>query len=94
MAWRTSTATRLVVEDHAVLQQAVMAVARVGVERDVGEDADLGHGLLDGAHGAADEVVRVQRLTPPSSRRPFCVYGNSAMPGMPSSAARSASRTA
>ena len=35
-----------------------MAVAGVGIERDVAEDADLGHLLLDRADGAADEIVR------------------------------------
>ena len=42
----------LVVEDHAVAHQAVMAVAGVGIERHVAEDADLRHFLLDGADGA------------------------------------------
>ena len=41
-----------------------MAVAGVGIERDVGDDADLRHGRLDGAHGAADEVAA--RSAPPS----------------------------
>ena len=53
---------RLVVEDDAVAQQAVVAVAGVGIERDVAEHADVGHGLLDRADGAADEVVGVERL--------------------------------
>ena len=52
----------LVVENDAVAQQAVMAVAGKGIERDVAEDADLGHFLLDGADGAADQIVRVERL--------------------------------
>ena len=52
----------LVVEDLAVAHQAVMAVAGVGVERHVAEDADLRHLLLDRADRAADEVVRVERL--------------------------------
>ena len=34
---------RLVVEDVAVAQQAVVAVAGVGIERDVAEDADVRH---------------------------------------------------
>ena len=52
----------LVVEDDAVAQQAVMAVAGVGIERHVAEDADLRHFLLDRADGAADQIVRVERL--------------------------------
>ena len=52
----------LVVEDFAAPQQAVMAVAGIGIERDIAEDADVGHFLLDGADGAADEIVRVERL--------------------------------
>ena len=40
---------RLVIDDDAVAQDAVMAVAGEGVERGVGDDADLGHGRLDGA---------------------------------------------
>ena len=52
----------LVVEDDAVAQQAVMAVAGVGIERHVAQDADIRHFLLDGADGAADQVVGVERL--------------------------------
>ena len=52
----------LVVEDRAVAHQAVVAVAGVGIERDVAQDADLRHRLLDGADRAADEVVGVERL--------------------------------
>ena len=33
----------LVIEDDAVAQQAVMAVAGIGIERDVAEDADVRH---------------------------------------------------
>ena len=48
-----------VVEDDAVVaQQAVMAVAGVGIERHVAQDADLRHFLLDGADGPADQIVR------------------------------------
>ena len=39
---------RLVVDDLAVAQDAVMAVAGEGIERHVGDDADIRHGLLDG----------------------------------------------
>src|ERR1700694_4174324 len=45
---------RLVVEDPAVLDQAVMAVAGVGIERHVAEHAEIGKFLLDGPHGLAD----------------------------------------
>ena len=52
----------LVVEDPAVLDQAVMAVAGERIERDVAEQAKAGEFLLDGAHRAADEIVRIDRL--------------------------------
>ena len=61
-AWRHQHRHGLVVEDDAVAQQAVMAVAGVGIERHVAEHADLRHLLLDGADGAADQVVGVERL--------------------------------
>ena len=51
-----------VIEDHAVAQQAVMAVAGIGIERDIAEDADVGHFFLDRADGAADEIVRIERF--------------------------------
>ena len=53
---------RLIVDDDAVAQQAVVAVAGVGIERDVAEHADVRHLPLDGADRAADEIVRVERL--------------------------------
>ncbi len=46
----------------AVDQNPVMAVARVGIERHVADDADLRHLLLDGTHGAADEIAGIERL--------------------------------
>ena len=52
----------LVVDDAAILHQAIVAVGGVGIERHVAHDADLGHGLLDGAHGATDEVLRIAGL--------------------------------
>ena len=67
-AWRDQQRDRLVVEDPLAVHQAVMAVAGVGVERHVGDDADLRHGRLDRAHGAADEVAAVQRLGAASGR--------------------------
>ena len=51
-----------VVEDDAVAQQAVMAVAGEGIERHVAQHADLGHFFLDGADGAADQIVRIERF--------------------------------
>jgi len=41
-----------------------MAVARVGIERDVAHDPEIGEFLLEGAHGPADEVVGTQRFAP------------------------------
>ena len=52
----------LVVDDLAAAQQPVMAVAGVGIERHVAQDADLGHLLLDRADRPADQIVRVERL--------------------------------
>jgi hypothetical protein len=49
----------LVVDDIAVAHQPVLAVGGEGIERHVAQDADLGHRLLDRAHGAADEVVGI-----------------------------------
>ena len=51
-----------VVVDLAGDHEPVMAVARIGVERHVADDAEIGHGLLDGAHGAADEIAGIDRL--------------------------------
>ena len=53
---------RLVVEDPAVLDQPVMAVAGEGIERDVAEHAEIGKFLLDRAHRLAHEVIGVERL--------------------------------
>ena len=46
----------------AVADQPVMAMRCVGIQRHVAQHADLRHRRLDGAHGAADQVVAVQRL--------------------------------
>ena len=51
-----------VVEDHAVAQKPVMAVAGIGVERHVAEQADLRHRFFDGADSAADQIVGIERL--------------------------------
>ena len=58
----TSTATVSSLRISPSRMQAVMAVAGEGIERDVGQEADLRHFLLDGAHGAADQIVRVERF--------------------------------
>ena len=67
-AWMSDLQDQLldgrVVDDLVAGHEAVMAVAGVGVERDVGDDADLRHGRLDRAAGRADEVLRVERLRP------------------------------
>jgi hypothetical protein len=57
---------RFVVGDVLVVavEHAVVAVARVGIERHIAEHADLRHGLLDRTHRAADEVLSVQCLAP------------------------------
>ena len=64
--WRTSAADRLVVEDAdvavALMHEAVVAVAGVGIERDVGDEADPGELLLDRPAGLADEVALVERF--------------------------------
>ena len=53
---------RPVVVDLAVDQETVMAVAGVGVERHVADDADLRHRLLDGPRRPADQIAGVERL--------------------------------
>src|SRR3546814_391925 len=53
---------RLVIEDAPVAQQAVVAVAVVGVERDIADDADVGQRVLHRADGAAHQVARIDRL--------------------------------
>ncbi len=52
----------LVIGDLVADEDAVMAMRGVGIERDVADDADIGHGGLDGADGAADQIVGVDRL--------------------------------
>ena len=88
-AWSTSTFDRVVVDDVAgLVDEPVVAVRGVGIERDVGQDADLRHRVLDRLDRAADEIVGVERLL----ARPRCgarsgVFGNRATHGMPRSAA-------
>ena len=53
---------RCVVDDLLALHDAVMAVAGIGVERHIGDEADVRHRRLDGAQRLADEVLRIERL--------------------------------
>ena len=54
---------RYVVKHIAVLiDDAVLAVRRVGVKRDVGHDGKLGQLFLDGAHCALHQPFRVRTL--------------------------------
>ena len=51
---------RFVICDIVVDQKTVMAVAGVGIERHVAENADLRNCLLDRPHGAADQIAGVR----------------------------------
>ncbi len=51
-----------VVEDGLALHHAVVAVAGVGVERDICDQADVGNFLLDRAADAADQIFGIERL--------------------------------
>jgi hypothetical protein len=52
-----------VVDDvTAVVDEAVLAVRGERVERDVGDDAEFGKFLLERAHRALDEAIRIPRL--------------------------------
>ncbi len=53
---------RLVIGDVAVAHHAVMAMRGEGVERHVAHDAEIGMRLLHRPHGAADEIVGIDRL--------------------------------
>ena len=53
----------LVVDDVAgVVDEAVLAVRRERIERDVGDDAEFGKRLLERAHGALREAVGIPRF--------------------------------
>ena len=52
----------LVVEDFLAAHQPVMTVARIGIERDIGDDAEIRRRRLDGAAGAAHDIALVERL--------------------------------
>ena len=52
-----------VVEDIArLVDDPVMAVRRIGIERDVGEHADFGRRVLRRLDRAADQIVGIERL--------------------------------
>ncbi len=52
-----------VVDDVArLVEEAVLAVRRERIERDVGHHAELGELLLQRAHGAWNQAIRVERL--------------------------------
>ena len=71
-----------------------MPVRGIGIERDVGEHADLGHRILQRADRAAHQIVGVERLAPiVGCAAPAGVLGNSAMQGMPRSRASRARAT-
>ena len=83
-----------VVHDVAgVVDDAVLAVRRVRIERDVGDHAELRDGLLDRAHRALRESVGIPRFAAVEALGLGRRDGNSASAGMPSSASASASRT-
>jgi len=58
----TSTSTVSSLRISAVVKEPVMAVAGIGIERDIAQEADLGHFLLDGPDGPAHQIVRVECL--------------------------------
>ena len=58
----TSAAHRLVVDDALALHQAVVSMAGVRVERDVGDETELRKLLLDRAARPANEIALVERL--------------------------------
>ncbi len=58
---RMPTLASLRMRPSAVISPS-WAMARVGIERGVRDDADLGDSLLDGADGAAHQVVAVHSL--------------------------------
>ena len=93
-AWRGQRDDRLVVRHVAgLVEQAVLAVARVRVERDVGDDAQLREIAPSARARRAAPGPRDPRPRP--RRSDFCaaaITGNSAIAGMPSSTQRSASR--
>ena len=68
---------RVVVDDVAgLVDQAVVAVRGIGVERDVGQHADLGHRILDRVDRPADQVVAVERFLGALGAKLSGVLGN------------------
>ena len=53
---------RFIIDDDAVAQKSIVAMAGEGIERDVAQNADVRHFFLDGANGAADEIVGIERF--------------------------------
>ena len=51
-----------VVEDRLARHEAVVAVARVGIERNVGDEPEARELLLDRAAGLAHQIVLIERL--------------------------------
>ena len=84
-----------VVHDVAgVVDDAVLTVRRVRIQRDVGDDAELRHRLLDRTHGALRESFRIPGLAAVQAlgvggRAP----GTAPAPGCRARASCSASRT-
>ena len=65
---------RLVLHVAGVVDEAVLAVAGVRIERDVGDHAEVGKALLQRAHGARHQSFGmprrrgIERLLPPAAR--------------------------
>ncbi len=56
---------RRIVDDIAVgIEQPVLSMRRIGVERDVGQQADVHPGIADRADRAAHQIVGIERLRP------------------------------
>ena len=64
MMWQPASAwtKACFIQNDAVAQKAVVTMACEGVKRHVAQDANLRHLFLDGANGAADKIVRIERL--------------------------------
>ncbi len=50
---------RGVIDDASVVQQAVVTMVGIGIERDIDQQADIGHGRLDGPAGLRDQPVGI-----------------------------------
>ena len=66
-AWTSACSARIVavvVVEHIAgrVDDPVMAVRGIGIERDVGQHADVRRGVLGRPDRAADQIVRVERL--------------------------------